>query len=233
WLRYHTKRLRLEAEATYVYGTFDVTDIDNVAHLLTVSQFGGAFEGEYHFLADGALTLAFNAGVASGDPSAGFGNQPNRTPTGPNGTVPPGSIEGPQFYCAPGQAVCQDGRITNFSFNPDYHVDMILWRELLGGVTDAWYAKPTLKYTLTEGLDMSASAIYSQALFYSSTPGGHTPLGLEADAGIHYVTDDGFIANLDYGILFPFAGLGESDLNGNFVYPGIAQAIRMMLGVRY
>ncbi len=232
WLRYETKRLRLELEATLVYGGFDVTDSLGNAHPISVDELGSAFEGEYHLLADGALTLGLYGGVASGDPTPGFGNQPNRQTPG-NGPTPPGSIDGPQFYCRPGIAPCANGALTNFSFNPDYHVDMILWREILGGVTDAWYAKPVIKYTLTEGLDVSVSAIYSQALFYASTPGGHVPLGLEADGGIHYMTDDGFFASLDFGILFPFAGLGELDLNGNFVYPSSAQALRIMLGVRY
>ncbi|MGC4083302.1 MAG: hypothetical protein QM736_14635 [Vicinamibacterales bacterium] len=35
-------------------------------------------------------------------------------------------------------------------FDRDYHVDMILWRHLVGAVTNAGYVKPTLSYELTK-----------------------------------------------------------------------------------
>ena len=240
WFRYQTKRLRIEAEATYVYGSFDTFwDPSNPAdssHLITVNEYGGVVQTEYHLLADGALSLGMEGGVASGDTGPGFGNHPDRTAidpkTGAPIATPPGSIDGRQYSCNVGTAPCPDSAITNFSFNRDYHVDMILWREILGGVTDAYYAKPTVKYLITEGLEVSLSLIYSQAMFASSTPGGHTPLGLEGDTGIHYATDDGFMANLDYGVLLPFSGLGEATPTG-FVSPSIAQAIRMLLGIKF
>jgi uncharacterized protein (TIGR04551 family) len=129
---------------------------------------------------------------------------------------------------------CQDNNINNFRFNRDYRIDLILWRELLGSVTDAFYLKPTLDYVITEGLDWSFSAIYSQALHKISTPGDSAPLGIELDTGIHYASDDGFIATFDYGILFPFSGLGVVATGPNpFVTPYIAQTIRLLLGVRF
>ena len=76
--------------------------------------------------------------------------------------------------------------------------------------------------------------IYSQALHTISTPGLSAPLGLEVDTGFHYSSDDGFIATLDYGIFFPFHGMGEI-ASGPFPYqtPYIAQTIRILFGVKF
>ncbi len=233
WFRWQSKRARVEAEAVYVNGTFNYTDPASVTHPIYVSQLGGAVQTEYHFLSDGSLTVGIEGGAASPGQEPGFGNHPDRGSVGASN--PTGSIDGPQFYCASGAGTCVNNAVTNFTFNRDYHVDMILWREILGGVTSAWYGKPSVRYNLTEGLDLSLALIYSQAFNAMNTPGGHLPLGLEGDAGIHYQTDDGFVANLDYGLLGPFGGLGEvvPGAIGGFVNPSVAQAIRVLLGVRF
>jgi uncharacterized protein (TIGR04551 family) len=251
WFRYETKRLRVEAEGLYIYGTFDTnwsTD-DSVEHQITMNQWAGVAQGEYHFLSDGSLTVGLEGGTASGSNSPGLINDPSRNktsngsyePTPGGSATSPGSIGGLKFTCTANVATCPDAYYNDFTFSRDYHVDMILWREILGGVTSAWYAKPTIKYQITDGLDASLAAIYSQAWFAVSTPGGQLPLGLEFDGGIHYKTDDGFVASLDYGILIPFGGLGENTLatntssgvSTNFVGPSVAQAIRLMLAVKF
>ncbi len=236
WFRYQTKRLRVEAEGVYTYGTFS-TLFDpgsTTEHEITVSEFGGAAQSEYHFLSDGSLTVGLELGLASGENDPGFGNYPGRSynSTGPIET-PAGSIDGRKFYCVNSTAPCPEDSINNFTFNQDYHVDMILWREIIGGVTGAWYARPNIKYTLIDGLDLSLSIIYSESWYAASTPGNQLPLGVEFDAGIHYKTDDGFIASIDYGLLVPLGGLGETLNDGTFLSPSIAQAIRVMLGVKY
>ena len=87
-------------------------------------------------------------------------------------------------------------------------MDLILWRELLQGITDAWYLKPTLRYEILQGLTAELSVIYSQAMYASSTPSTvSAPLGLEGDVGLTYHSDDGFIAWCDFGVLQPLAGL--------------------------
>jgi uncharacterized protein (TIGR04551 family) len=104
--------------------------------------------------------------------------------------------------------VDQDHFIRNFRFNPAYRVDLILWRDLLGNVTDAWYLKPALRYDILEGLSLKLAVIYSQAMYASSTPNTrHRPLGLELDTTIQYASDDGFNAWLSWGALRPLDGL--------------------------
>ena len=67
---------------------------------------------------------------------------------------------------------CDGGRrdINNFRFNRDYHVDMILWREILGSVTDASTSSQA-EVPGRPGFEASASAIYSRAIFDESAPG--------------------------------------------------------------
>jgi hypothetical protein len=53
----------------------------------------------------------------------------------------------------------------------------------------------------------TAQIIYSQAMQASSTPSTvNKPLGIEADLGFTYTSDDGFVAFLQYGILKPLSG---------------------------
>jgi uncharacterized protein (TIGR04551 family) len=140
-------------------------------------------------------------------------------------------VDGPQYRC--GNAGCADGAIRNFRFNRAYRVDNILWRSLIGTVTDAAYAKPTLRYTLAPGFDIYGSAIYSQALYPSSTPSTtEGALGVETNVGARYETEDGFVAGIDWSVLFPLGGLQE---RSGQPQPELesAQSIRGLLGIRF
>ncbi|HEX7622873.1 MAG TPA: TIGR04551 family protein, partial [Anaeromyxobacteraceae bacterium] len=204
WSRYQTKRFRFEVELAGIVGQIAnaATDANGAAlGPVLLRQFGGAAQADWS-LASGKFHLGGEVGFASGDRSPGFGNRPARGCT----TTPcqAGVIDGPQF--SPKDGV-QD--IRNFRFNPAYRVDLILWREILQGVTDAFYLKPTARYELIEGVSATASLIYSQAIYASSTPSTtSTPLGVELDLGLAYHSDDGFVAFVNYGVLQPLDGLG-------------------------
>jgi hypothetical protein len=45
-----------------------------------------------------------------------------------------------------------DHKITNFRFDPDYRVDMLLFREIIGTVTDALYFKGVAEFRPATGL---------------------------------------------------------------------------------
>lgn len=203
WGRYQTKRLRVEGEFVAVVG-----EIGNAAPIASgkvlLRQFGGVAQGAYKLMG-GKLTVGGELGFASGDTNPGFGNRPGRKCTANFVCQPtlPGDFDGLQF--GPGDRVMD---IRNFRFNPGYRVDMILWREILQGVTDAWYLKPSARYEIFEGLSASLGLIYSQAMYANSTPStDHKPLGIEVDAGLQYQSDDGFVAWLNYGMLQPLSGL--------------------------
>jgi len=180
---------------------------------------------------DGKLSLGLELGFASGDKAPGFGNFPGRTPNPASGTSR-GAIEGPQYACGAGG--CADGAIRNFRFNRAYRVDLILWRELIGGITDAFYVKPGAKYSITEGFDLYGNVIYSQAFYAESTPSAtNAGLGVEFDLGARYETEDGFVAGLSWGILFPLSGLQEPPDATNRPEFETAQALRGTLGIKF
>ena len=85
-------------------------------------------------------------------------------------------------------------------FNADYHIDQILWRYIIGAITDAWYLRPSATWNISDSLQLEGNLVYSQAIYTSSTPSasqnglGSPSLGLEIDLGIRYQTEDGLFA---------------------------------------
>jgi uncharacterized protein (TIGR04551 family) len=157
------------------------------------------------------LSLGTEAGFASGDDAPGFGNQPGlATPTSTVAPYPYGVLEGRQY------GLNGDHSIRNFRFNPAYRVDVILFRQILGGVTDAWYVKPKLHWDVMPGIAFDGAIVYSSALNGESTPSstgpgtGSKPLGIEGDGKFTYSSGDGFQAWIEYGILQPFDALRTS-----------------------
>lgn len=256
WFKLERKAFKIELEvAAYLGKAQGCLPFDNgsstgcdFSQELTIAQYGGALQTEWRLL-DGALRIGLEVGAASGDSAPGFGNKPNRqsNQTRPNATTAGaqwGDYEGAQYGqrpCSPavGQsaALCRDLDIRNFRFNQDYRIDLILWREIIGGITDALYVKPGVSYAFNDSISIFGNFIYSKALKPTSTPSGtSTQLGLEIDAGVRFQTDDGFYAQLAYGILFPFDGLQynyPSIYVGAPISPSVAQAIRAQLGIRF
>jgi uncharacterized protein (TIGR04551 family) len=240
WLRYEERKFRLELEFAAYLGSIGnrartpgEQNNPNLNQSLDVVNFGGAAVGEYRLL-NGQLNIQLELGFASGDRAPGFGAYPARSRTQQVGSTQV-VIEGPQFNCGVGG--CQDNAIRNFRFNRAYNVDNILWRQLIGTVTDAFYAKPTVRYTLTQGFDVFGSAIYSQAIYPESTPSfADRMLGIETNLGARYETEDGFVARIDWSVLFPLAGLKlDPDANPATAAPDLAtaQSIRGTLGIRF
>ncbi len=178
WLKFERRTLRIEAEVAAVFGSIGnrATNSANVNdpvqnQSLSVLQFGAVGQGEYRLL-DGSLKLMLELGFASGDRASGFGNYPRRRSANPDGTTQPGDIDGPQYACG---VACTDRSINNFRFNRDYRIDMILFREIIGGVTDTLYAKPQISYTVAEGFDLFGAARFTPSRRRrSSTAGART-----------------------------------------------------------
>lgn len=243
WIKFERRNFRLEFEGASILGSINGSAITNQAagdpsmnRNLSVTEFGAVLQSEYR-LVDGALHLNMELGYASGDRRWGIGNHQGRRGSAPDGSTAQGDVDGPRF-CIQVTADCTDSEIKNFRFNRDYHVDMILWRQLLGGVTNAIYVKPSIKYDLTDGFNLFAGVIYSRAVFAQGTPSGqNSSLGIEINAGVRYETEDGFFAQFMYGVLFPLAGLQQPTTIQNQLAstPGLdtAQALRAMLGIRF
>jgi uncharacterized protein (TIGR04551 family) len=242
WFKMETRKLKVELELVGITGRIaDATTLPGFPlGPVDILQAGGAVRGEYK-LGEGRFVVGLEGGVASGDSAPGFGNYPGRTQCAYGAD----SSNSPIAVCSPQQAGNIDGRQygygepkpswNNFRFNPAYRVDLILWRELIGGVTDGWYAKPTLRWEILPGLVGTAQIVYSQALLASSTPNTrHTPLGVEADLGLSYTSDDGFVARLDYGYLQPLDGMKFYHVDpANDRSLARAQALRAGLAVKF
>jgi uncharacterized protein (TIGR04551 family) len=212
---------RLEAEAAVGLATIaQPSQIPGVLLRDPINSFqwGGAAELEF-----GTRTSRFNGGlhmgIASGDPAPGFGAFPS-----PSTKPVPGELDAPQINGV------RDTRIDNLRFNPDYRIDRILFAEIIGTVTDAYYARPYLQLKLlqipTAMLKARVSATYSRAIYASSTPGNDPNLGVEGQAALRWEARDGFDALLEYAVLFPFAGL-SNPMQGLIAQP--AQLLRLRL----
>ena len=232
WVKYERPRFRLELEAAAVFGSFNRAttalgaDVFGQNQSLSVLQFGAVLQGEYLFY-KGDLSIQAEMGFASGDKAPGFGNYSSAKASG-NSTR---FADGPQYACQ--ASGCTDNSIRNFRFNRDYPVDMLLFREILGGVTDAFYLKPKVKYRIVDGFDIFGAAIYSRAIYKESTPSEkNAGLGIEFNVGARYESDDGFFAQLAWGILFPLAGFEDRN-NDGIRKAKTANALRGALGIRF
>lgn len=183
---------------------------------ITGRQFGGVARASYDHR---TWRFGLELGFASGDNAPGFGV---RSPLDQL-TSQPGDLDGPQFRI-PG-----DTTVNNFRFNPDYRIDLILWRRIIGAVSDAAYLRPSLRWQPLRGLTLWSALIASMALEAASTPGGTRPLGVELDAGASYRFDPGFEVHLSYGVLVPLSGLDNARLG---LDAAVAQTLHAILAFR-
>ena len=237
WFKAAKDKITVEVEAVAVIGSVEnVSDINvgtdatgapiSVTGALDIRRFGGVARASYKALQD-KLRLSFEAGFASGDQ---WDNQPaGRT-----------HITNARPLAADGM---NDTTLSNFLFDSNYHVDLILFRELLGTVTNAIYAKPTLSYDVTSEISFRASTILSLAHRPVATPGNGNRYGVEFNGDLGY-RSGGFFAGVSYGILFPLSALdhpadqpGSSDpgfgFGENVGDAGNAQTIQTRLMLQF
>ncbi len=221
WFRWLSARWRIEGELAGTYGSVGDPRSDPTQPAvpkLLLRQWGGALVVDYK-VSPNRVTLGAEVGAASGDDAPGFGNVPAFGPQ------PFGSLEGAQWSAT-------DRTLRNFRFNPAYRVDLVLFRQILGQVTDAMYLKPKLRWDIFPGLGLDVALVYSRALEKGSTPsvredgtGGSNHLGLELDSTLTYTSGDGFQAWVQWGALQPLGGLevqGRSPSRAHVLATGLA-----------
>jgi uncharacterized protein (TIGR04551 family) len=199
WLRATGAAFRVEAELAYLSASIANPSLIPGAAItepITSSQLAAALESD---VAIAAVRLGFDTGYASGDSAPGFGAFPTAT-NGESQANPP-----------------RDRTVDNFRFHPDYRIDQILFREIIGTITDAIYVRPHARTLLLEAgsgrLEAGAALIASWAVEASSTPSGDRALGIELDPELRYASRDGFAATIDYGVLFPGAAFDNPTAN--------------------
>jgi uncharacterized protein (TIGR04551 family) len=134
-----------------------------------------------------------------------------------------------------------DSSMHNFYFSPEYHVDEIFFRRIMGTVTNAIYFKPSIAYWLdvTEGrqLGLSGSVIYSLAPVPVSTPGNSMGYGVEMDLGLGYRnTNEKFYAGMVWGVFWPFGALNRPSnifTGGGAGTATAAQVLRGFVGIKF
>jgi uncharacterized protein (TIGR04551 family) len=226
YMRLSGKALRIAFEAAYLHANLAQASVIPGVLLrdpVTSNQIGVALESEIGDPA-GCFNGGLDAGVASGDRAPGFGSFPTLGAQAPRA----GDLDGPQ--ASPGV----DNTVDNFRFHPDYRVDRILFREIVGTVTDAIYLRPHLSYKLWRShrgtLSAKLAGIASFAFFAESAPGEQQPLGVELDPTLRYDSADGFSAALEQATLIPLSGLDNPRLG---LDARVAQLWRLRLMYRY
>jgi uncharacterized protein (TIGR04551 family) len=140
-----------------------------------------------------------------------------------------------------------DRNLNDFHFSPEYHVDEILFRRILGTVSNAIYFKPSIAYWLDldsrkeNDVGISGSAIYSIAPVPVSTPGNSMNYGVELDLGLHYRNHrENIYAGATWGIFWPMAALSrptgndtQNPLWNTAEDTSAAQVIRTFVGIKF
>jgi uncharacterized protein (TIGR04551 family) len=192
-------------------------------------------EGDY----DG-VQIQLRGGAASGDSAPGFGT---------NGQ------NDPQRGFFRGDAE-DDRTLGNFQFSPNYHIDLLMYRQILGTITESWYLSPGVAYDFDDNINLNAHVTYSQAMFKRSTPScsdetqvncrteagqtgfGKTEMGLEIDAEASYgLTHDldgnAFRAAIQGGIVFPFGAFANPNRPEDSQGPNFAWTIQARMYVTF
>ena len=226
WIRVTAPQWDLGLELAYLDATIgNASLLPGVQSNLSVGsqQWGLALESNLHSQ-DGRWRGGLNAGAASGDAAPGMGGRAVSTYS----AAQTGDLEGAQY------SLPDDLMVNNFRFHADYRVDRILWREIVGTVTDALYIRPHLSWEVAEAgpgrLTLHQAIVYSQALQPTSTLSGSAPLGIEWDPSIEYTSTDGMGFQIDYALLLPLSGL-DNVVEGLDAQP--AHLIRSHLRYRF
>ncbi len=217
--------LRLEAELAMVYGRINYTQsfldaqkFDTKKRFFSV---GAAFEFE---LDAGPHNVRLFSGVASGDGSSRrFGVLDGHTIAQPDDSAWRDEVRRDA-------AVAANTFVRSFAFNPDYRVDSILFREVIGAVTNAFYFKPAYhRVLLRSGSQVLGGGLSLLAAFATEpagTPGGKRPLGVEVGADVFYRPSAALLVRADGAMLFPLSGLRLPEATGS---PQPAAALRLMM----
>jgi uncharacterized protein (TIGR04551 family) len=241
WLQLLYKKFRFEAELASILGSIGSASIEpntedtfQSGQKLKIRQWGLATQLEQKLVED-RLRLGFGFGWGTGDPDAYDPSQPGNLIPGPN------------------EQQINDNTISTFRFNPSYHVDLILNRNILQRVQGSYYFRPSVEYDFVRNQSGQRAgggvqAIWTRASEFVQTPGHDADLGLELNGTLYFQAKDGalndtpdtmggFYSALQYGVLFPLAGMGyqtaeKRTLPGNND-TGAAQILRLYLGILF
>jgi uncharacterized protein (TIGR04551 family) len=205
WAKLGIGPVLLEGEAVAQFGSIKHLDDLGIAGSHNIRKFGGTGRLTWKGV-EGKLRLGIEGGFASGD-------QWDNSVEGRTNLAYSRPLGDPTICTAQHQCT-----LTQFAFDRDYKVDMILWRHLVGAVTNAGYAKPFLQYDLTKSIMFKVANITSFALKPVATPGNSTMYGTEFNGDLGY-NGHRIFAGFSYGVLFPFGAMSHP-VNGDATQGG-------------
>jgi uncharacterized protein (TIGR04551 family) len=206
WAKFGTGDFLLEAELVGQFGSVTHLNDLGITGKENIRKLGGAGRLTWKGV-EGKLRLGVEGGFATGD-------QWDNTPAGNTNIAFANQLGDPTICNA--QHTCT---LSQFFFNRDYQIDMILWRHLIGAVTNAAYAKPFLSYDLTKSIMFKVSNITSFALRPVATPGNSVMYGTEFDGDLGYYGNHIFLG-ISYGVLFPMGAMSHPANNATDGGPG-------------
>jgi len=223
WRPDFATRLRVEWEFAMVIGGVDNLQNEPIEGFEDTSKdwlsVGSALEVEVWW---DSLRVGLMFGIATGDERRFLGYSDGQNITTPDD----GNYE-------TDENVNTNAVIESHWFNRDYRLDLILFRQVIGGVTNAIYVKPWVGYDIGLGEDVTISTkldfLYAAAVDPNGTPGQGRHYGVEVDATVGLVYDN-FTAALQAGVLVPMDALGDRETGGE---PGTAYTIIGRFNWRY
>lgn len=196
WLRYENrlsfdKRLIVEAEFATIAGKIE--DASPIAELgkakpKDIMMYGGALKAAFQ---NEGLGIYLDAGYATGDDTRCFG------------VYGSGNCSLDTFDGEP------NTQITGFKFHRNYRVDQLLFRDIIGAVTNTIYFKPTVSinahpfYALGDQLGLDLSVMHALAVLPSGTPGDGGTLGTEIAATGFVGSKGQFLASVTFAYVVP------------------------------
>ena len=239
WFKLGWKALTLEFESTALAGHMGnagplrLQESSGGDNHLSILQLGWVLAADLRLYKD-SLFIGFETGGATGDQAESACN---------DSTCAPNNLNPSPYLNYRWKFVPQpigDSSLHNFYFSPEYHVDEIFFRRIMGTVTNAIYLKPSAAYWLdvAEGrqLGLSGSLIYSLAPVPVATPGNSINYGLEMDLGLTYRnTTEKFYAGMVWGVFWPFGALNRrADLFATGAETATAaQILRAFVGIKF
>ena len=247
WFKLGWKALTLEFEGNMLAGKMGnagplrINNTNQSDQGLTILQAGFVLASQLKLYGD-SLFIGFETGGATGD-QAELAYDPTRPGVGSSGLYYPYLNYRWKFVPQP----AGDRNLNNFHFSPEYHVDEILFRRILGTVSNAIYFKPSIAYWLDldsrreNDVGISGSVIYSIAPVPVSTPGNSMNYGVELDLGLHYRNRrENIFAGATWGIFWPMAALSrpigndtQNPLWGTSEDTSASQVIRTFVGIKF
>jgi hypothetical protein len=226
WLRVNWRTLRVELELAGTFGTFRMRDLEDQSFIddnaafdglqrqdlqrRLVANFGYALEFKYGFFKD-RFHIGFDHGLATGDSSAAL-----------------------DYNSLSPLSRGNDTTLTRFRFNPAYNVDLLMFRQILGTVSNATYFKPWAAFYFFDHFSARVDVEYAMAMQRQATLGNRWSYGIELDGALRYHdAREPVFLQVQYGVMFPLPGFNRLNAQGGRDNARAVQTVQGQIGIRF